>query len=141
MFSRLSFAVAALSLFSGVQAQDAPNTKPAISPAFDFAGAVETGLRQNLSPTQSTHDSWGAGWILDYCKTEAKNYGFSPFDIEVFNVHYSDCSEPWIMCRHKSAKPSQIDMIDVSLLALFSISLTQQILDLWANASWHARIH
>lgn len=46
------------------------------------------------------------------CKAVAEAEGFSPYDIEVFNVHYTDCNDVWIMCRHHASPMSQIDMID-----------------------------
>lgn len=96
-----------------VLGQVAPNTKPAISPAFDFGGRVESGLANNLQPTQSTWDQWGAGWIVADCKAFAQNHGYSPSDFEVFNVRYTDCDTPWILCRHRGSSKSQVDLIDV----------------------------
>ena len=86
--------------------------KPEISPAFD-RGRFETDLRNNLHPTQSTWDYWGEGWIPQGCKDIATSHGLNPFDFTIFNVHYTDCSEPWLFCRHKDAGASEIDMIDM----------------------------
>ncbi|KAH7017978.1 uncharacterized protein B0I36DRAFT_394517 [Microdochium trichocladiopsis] len=66
-----------------------------------------------MPPTQSHWDQWGAGWTLEDCYNFARERGQNPADYEVFNVHYTDCSEPWIMCRHRSAKVDQIRMIDM----------------------------
>lgn len=43
----------------------------------------------------------------------ANAHGLSPYDIEVFNAHYDDCQDIWIMCRHHDAEVSQNQMIDV----------------------------
>jgi hypothetical protein len=115
MFTTLSL-VAAMSAGLAL-AQDQPNTKPAISPAFDFAGAVDRGLMQYLEPTWSEWDQWGAGWIPADCKRYADHEGYPLNEFEVFNVHYWDCNEPWIMCRHRDSRKSQVDMIDVSRTA------------------------
>jgi hypothetical protein len=39
--------------------------------------------------------------------------GFSPYDIQVFNVTYSDCGMPWVMCRHHSSEISQYQMVEM----------------------------
>lgn len=84
--------------------------KPLISPPIP---SLDDGLFKNLKPTQSTHDQWEWGWIPDRCRDEANAHNLSPYDIEVFNVHYTDCSDAWIMCRHHKAEVSQDQMIDV----------------------------
>lgn len=84
--------------------------KPLISPPIP---ALDDGLFKNLKPTQSTNDQWEWGWIPDRCRDEANAHNLSPYDIEVFNVHYTDCSDAWVMCRHHKAEVSQAQMIDV----------------------------
>lgn len=61
--------------------------KPALTPNLDY---LEQGNIDNLSPTQSTNDQWGAGWIPSDCKSIAKNEGKNPDDFEIYNVHYDD---------------------------------------------------
>ena len=116
---RLAYASLLLSVPSMVWAQRL--TKPLISPAFDFS-RIDQGLLNNLRPTWSTHDQWGAGWIPQACKSAVEGAGFRATDIEVFNVHYTDvrvsstpyffclltsgfpkCSDVWIMCRHNQS--------------------------------------
>ena len=87
-------------------------SKPEISPAIP-RGTMETDLRNNLHPTQSTWDYWGSGWIPQGCKDLANQYKLNPSDFTIFNVHYTDCGEAWVMCRHKNAGASEIDMIDI----------------------------
>lgn len=51
--------------------------------------------------------------IPDRCRDVANAHNLSPYDIEVFNVHYTDCNDAWIMCRHHKAEVSQDQMIEV----------------------------
>lgn len=86
---------------------------PVIDPEISRQQVWE-GLSAVLGSTESTNDNWEAGWIFESCKTEAEQRGLSASDMEVFNVHYSDCGEPWIMCRHKDVtSPTKEEMIDV----------------------------
>ena len=104
-----SFYSIAISLIAGMAlAQD----KPEISPSIP-RGQMESNLRNFLSPTQSTWDYWGSGWIPQACKDIASSHGLNPGDFTIFNVHYTDCSEAWTFCRHKDAGASEIDMIDI----------------------------
>jgi hypothetical protein len=61
--------------------------KPALTPNLDY---LEQGSLDNLAPTQSTWDQWGAGWIPQDCKDIANNEGKSPDDFEIYNIHYTD---------------------------------------------------
>ncbi|KAK3318838.1 hypothetical protein B0H66DRAFT_251066 [Apodospora peruviana] len=107
IFSKPTVA-AALAFFGAASAQN----KPLINPAFP-GSRMETDLRNNLKPTHSTWDYWGAGWIPQGCRDIATSHNLNPADFTVFNVHYDDCSEPWSFCRHKRAGASEIDMIDI----------------------------
>ncbi|KAF2640159.1 hypothetical protein P280DRAFT_28484 [Massarina eburnea CBS 473.64] len=44
------------------------------------------------------------------CKTKFEQMGFPIENIEMFNVTYEDCDEPWVMCRHKDIKVQQNDI-------------------------------
>lgn len=101
-----------LSIDMRVFAQD---THTAIDPSIDFSGAVDEGLLNTLSPTGSFWDHWEDGWIPQDCKSIAEENGVSAGDMEVFNVYYDDCDQAWVMCRHKDARKSQTDMVDVSV--------------------------
>lgn len=109
MFRQLALAAGLASVAS------ARLDKPIINPTFSGGGldSLAQGLLDHLAPTQSTHDNWGAGYIPEDCKNLAKSNGFSPFDVTPFNIHYSDCNDVWIFCRHKDSPLSQIDMIDL----------------------------
>lgn len=43
---------------------------------------------------------------------EADEFGYQAYDMEVFNVKYTDCGDVWIMCRHKDTQITREDMID-----------------------------
>ncbi|KAH9885521.1 hypothetical protein F4778DRAFT_505771 [Xylariomycetidae sp. FL2044] len=98
-----------LALNAAIQVQAALD-KPLIQPEIP---PLDGGLWANLAPTQSTHDQWEWGWSLLRCQDEAQRNGFSPYDMEVFNIHYTDCDSVWIMCRHHDSPMSQIQMIDI----------------------------
>lgn len=87
-------------------------SKPEMNPGFP-RDRFETDLRNNLHPTHSKWDYWGAGWIPQGCKDIATGHGLNPNDFTIFNVHYDDCGEAWTFCRHKNAGASEIDMIDI----------------------------
>lgn len=89
--------------------------KPVIQPNFPGGGlaSLGQGLLDNLKPTQSTSDVWGAGWIPADCKSLVQGAGFSPSDVIPFNIHYTDCSQTWTFCRHKDSPLSQTDIIDL----------------------------
>ena len=48
-------------------------------------------------------EKWEPGWILEDCKRITDTANRSAADVETFNVHYEDCSSPWILCRHKNS--------------------------------------
>ena len=75
---------------------------------------VDNVFWQYLNPTQSTWDQWGWGWIPQACKSIAEGHNLSPYDIEVYNVHYTDCSTAFVICRHNQAQMSVINMIGKS---------------------------
>ncbi|KAH9213334.1 hypothetical protein DL95DRAFT_302714 [Leptodontidium sp. 2 PMI_412] len=78
-----------------------------------ISGLIDPSLYQHLVPTQSNWDQWGNGWIPQLCLDAIRGENLSPWDVEVFNVHYTDCSQAWTFCRHRGASLSQIDMIDL----------------------------
>ena len=105
-------ALAVLAAFLVRVHADSP-TKPTLSnPGLDL-NRMKNDLLNNLHPTHSVWDYWGAGWIPQACKDFAVGHKLNPSDFTIFNVHYDDCSEPWIMCRHKDTHASEIDMIDI----------------------------
>lgn len=111
MYLRLSFAALAAS-FGPAWAQ---LDKPVIQPNFPGGGlgSLGQGLLDHLAPTMSTWDHWGAGWIPQDCKTLAEGSGFSAQDITTFNIHYQDCGDVWIFCRHKDSPIGEVHAIDL----------------------------
>ena len=77
------------------------------------------GLLPVMASTEATVQDWEAGWIFQSCKDEAEMRGYSASDFEVFDVSYSDCEEPWTMCRHREVNsPSKDEMIEVRPIQL-----------------------
>ncbi|KAL8778385.1 MAG: hypothetical protein Q9213_007440 [Squamulea squamosa] len=85
-------------------------SKPALQPSVDY---LNQGLVNNLSPTHSTWDIWGPGYIAQGCKDMTQRAGLNPADVETYNVHYDDCSTAWVICRHKSVTEPLINLIDL----------------------------
>ncbi|KAH8588179.1 hypothetical protein B0O99DRAFT_730931 [Bisporella sp. PMI_857] len=85
------------------------------TPLFEdipYRNKLSNSFWANLKPTQSHWDQWEWGWIPQSCYNEAVSNGYSPYDVEVFNVWYDDCEYQWVFCRHHNSVNSQIDMID-----------------------------
>jgi hypothetical protein len=72
---------------------------------------VDSVFWEYLTPTQSTWDEWAWGWIPQACLSIVQGTQYSPYDIEVYNVHFTDCGTAWVICRHHDAQMSVIDMI------------------------------
>ncbi|KAI1408249.1 hypothetical protein F5Y13DRAFT_112537 [Hypoxylon sp. FL1857] len=83
---------------------DEPDALPAISPPYDFNGAIEPGLQEYLNPTSNLLVPLPGGMMPEYCMNEAQENGYGPTDIEAFEVYYEDCRVPWTMCRLKDSK-------------------------------------
>ncbi|KAH6692740.1 hypothetical protein F5X68DRAFT_129668 [Plectosphaerella plurivora] len=91
-----------------------PNQLPALSPPWEENQRLIPGLLAGL-PTMPNHwvEDWNSIHILDWCKERTVDMGLNPNDVETWNVHYDDCIEPWIMCRHKDSLVSKGMMIDL----------------------------
>ncbi|OBT40697.1 hypothetical protein VE00_08902 [Pseudogymnoascus sp. WSF 3629] len=74
---------------------------------------VDSVFWEHLTPTQSTWDRWGWGWIPQTCFNHANDNNVSPYDMEIYNVHYTDCGSAFVFCRHNAANLGIIDMIDL----------------------------
>jgi|SRR5687768_154048 hypothetical protein len=105
----------AFGLISGSTAQIShPNQLPALQPGWDEPGKIIPGLLAGLPPMGVRWvEDWASIHILDWCKAQTQGFGLNPNDVETWNVHYDDCIEPWIMCRHKDARASKEQMIEV----------------------------
>ncbi|KAL7620913.1 hypothetical protein AAE478_008223 [Parahypoxylon ruwenzoriense] len=106
----LAFSAAENGTFVSLQRR--PDTVPEISPAFDFNGEVEKGLQEHLPLTQSTIHFWTDGRIPADCKNNAEIHGYNATEFDVLEVTYRDCTQPWIMCRLKTAKTDSTAMAD-----------------------------
>jgi hypothetical protein len=130
-------------LASPVVAQlDHPNRLPALNPPWDEPGKIIPGLMAGL-PTMPNHwvEDWASIHILDWCKEQTVNLGLNPNDVDTWNVHYDDCIEPWIMCRHRGSPVSKEQIIDVRLVPRTIIKLNPMLTfaALEQNPSSHAR--
>lgn len=47
-----------------------------------------------------------SGWIPSDCNGYASSHNVSASDFIIYQVQYSDCSDPWIMCYHKDSETS-----------------------------------
>lgn len=64
---------------------------------------VDSVFWEHLTPTQSTYDRWEWGWIPETCFNHANDNNVSPYDMEIYNVHYTDCGSAFVFCRHNAA--------------------------------------
>ncbi|KAI1140932.1 hypothetical protein F5Y05DRAFT_292430 [Hypoxylon sp. FL0543] len=89
---------------------DTPDVLPAISPPYDFNGAIESGLLEHLTSASHMAVTLPAGKMPEHCMNVAKENGYSHSDIEAVQVWYGDCDYPWFFCRLKDSKiqPSTI---------------------------------
>ncbi len=109
------FTVAAVLAAAVPAAAQSGLSKPAIQPAFDLDGSMETQLRSTLPQHTSSVTTWASGFVPQACKDEAASNGLSAADFAVLNVTYTDCADPWVICRHKNSSVSQSDILKVSL--------------------------
>jgi hypothetical protein len=115
--------VSALSALALAQAQQLE--KPALSSNLDY---LLEGNTANLPSIASQISIWEAGHIPKDCKDLGEGESLSAADFEVYNVQYDDvrlpyalfysiannrqCSDPWIICRHKDAEPVIADVAE-----------------------------
>lgn len=115
MRSTLASAASAFSLASLASLASAQLDKPIIDPEFPGGGldSLDEGLNDNLElPGNTTWDPWDAGWIPEDCKTITEGAELNPMDVISFNIHYDDCEDPWVMCRHKDSPIDEQTIVD-----------------------------
>ncbi|RDB21939.1 Conidiation-specific protein 13 [Hypsizygus marmoreus] len=84
--------------------------KPALRPDLSY---LDGPFWRYLTPTHATWDQWGNGWIPQSCADEVnRNHKCAITNVQVFNVHYDDCSKAWVMCRCNNAEMSILNMVD-----------------------------
>ena len=64
---------------------------------------------------------WTNGKMPSLCYDKINLYNNVPSDFSVYNVTYSDCSTPWVICRSSSATWTIQQLADVSLPAHLSM--------------------
>ncbi|KAL4884501.1 hypothetical protein BJY04DRAFT_182616 [Aspergillus karnatakaensis] len=97
--------VSALSALALAQAQQLE--KPALTSNLDY---LLDGNAANLPEVASQISQWEAGFIPKDCKDLGEGEGLNAADFEVYDVTYDDCSDPWLICRHKDAEPVIADV-------------------------------
>ncbi|KZV88917.1 hypothetical protein EXIGLDRAFT_722096 [Exidia glandulosa HHB12029] len=102
----LSFTIA-LSFIS--LAQGAAINKPVLF-TDGLAPHVDASLLRNLPNTSYTSDVWEWGWTPQSCMDAANAHNLSPYDFDIWNAHYSDCSTPWVFCQHHMASLTMEDL-------------------------------
>ncbi|KAK0726284.1 hypothetical protein B0T21DRAFT_452948 [Apiosordaria backusii] len=84
-------------------------TKPLINPPFGELGPV---LQSRLRTPQYTVNKWPWGLIPLRCRAVAEQENYTPYDIEVYDVTYSDCPTKWVLCRHNQSPTSPAQFFD-----------------------------
>ncbi|KAK8044223.1 hypothetical protein PG993_004247 [Apiospora rasikravindrae] len=103
VFVSLGLAVAVMNAATAKVDIWARLSKPAVRK--DFTG-FEPLLIANLPETKHNISVWASGWIPSDCQGYAENHNVSAADFIIYQVQYSDCGDPWIMCYHKDSETS-----------------------------------
>ncbi|KAK4163972.1 hypothetical protein QBC43DRAFT_334790 [Cladorrhinum sp. PSN259] len=61
-----------------------------------------------------TLSQWTNGKMPSMCYSVINNYNFRPADFVVYNVTFSDCSTPWVICRSTFAGPTIQQVADAA---------------------------
>ncbi|KAF2650510.1 hypothetical protein K491DRAFT_761668 [Lophiostoma macrostomum CBS 122681] len=61
-------------------------------------------LLRDLNSYQGVVKAWDEGKTFEVCKTWFDKLGLKVQDSETSDLVYSDCDEPWSVCRHKDAE-------------------------------------
>lgn len=99
-FSRASMAAALLGV------SQATLNFPVVKPAYDTYGIINAGLKTAMQPVKYTAELLEPGWVPETCFNGVYLDGINGRDIDVYNVTFADCDEPFIVCRHKNTKAS-----------------------------------
>ncbi|KAL7946805.1 hypothetical protein V8C42DRAFT_343726 [Trichoderma barbatum] len=60
-------------------------------------------LFEYLKETPSTVQKWEKGSVPSQCQLHTEANNLSSSDLDVYNVFYRDCDQPWVLCRHREA--------------------------------------
>jgi hypothetical protein len=92
---------------------------PRISPEYDVWGSMDEAVLGALSVNGTvgfTISEWAPGWVPSTCFQHEWLSSLEAKDFVVYNITYDDCSEPFVLCRHKDS-PASIGLIfTVSLI-------------------------
>ncbi|KAK7991687.1 hypothetical protein PG988_000481 [Apiospora saccharicola] len=92
------------------QTVDKPEPKPVIIPYL--TDGLSPALFKYLPHTWGDWKGWASGWIPKPCRDAAVKHGFNPWEMEVYSVKYTDCDEPWTICRHYKDDSSIAKMVE-----------------------------
>ncbi|CAP67970.1 uncharacterized protein PODANS_1_18418 [Podospora anserina S mat+] len=87
-------------------------TKPILNPEYDLGAMSQAFLPHLIAPAATSINKWPWGKLPAFCKSESIHEGFSAYDMEVYEVTFADCSQPWYMCRHNGSTMSVGGMIN-----------------------------
>ncbi|KAH6993556.1 hypothetical protein EDB82DRAFT_536527 [Fusarium venenatum] len=85
--------------------------KPVLCPCVDF-NHVDDDLFEALPQTPHTLTKWPWGKLPKQCKVLADQEGLNAYDMEVYDVLYEDCPQPWVICQHHKSPNPVKDMAD-----------------------------
>ncbi|RGP67122.1 hypothetical protein FSPOR_6178 [Fusarium sporotrichioides] len=83
--------------------------KHVLCPCVDF-NHVDKHLFEGLPQTPHTLTKWPWGQLPKQCKVLAAQENLSPYDMDVYDVLYEDCPQPWVICHHHKS-PSPVEKI------------------------------
>ncbi|KAI9150328.1 Conidiation-specific protein 13 [Paramyrothecium foliicola] len=90
---------------------------PRISPPYDVWGEMDNALLGALSVNGNVGFSvseWAPGWVPSTCFEHNWLSSLQAKDFVVYNITYDDCSEPFVLCRHKDS-PASLGLIFTSI--------------------------
>ncbi|KAF9701408.1 hypothetical protein EKO04_001159 [Ascochyta lentis] len=96
--------------------------KPTVDPP---ATELDEGLKLGLFTSPHHIVDWMDGRINFACKDRFQYEIYDVQDIEMFDVKYDDCHQPWVMCRHTNA-PHTADSI-AEAVSMIPVSMRQYI--------------
>ncbi|KAH8901652.1 hypothetical protein GQ53DRAFT_674887 [Thozetella sp. PMI_491] len=83
--------------------------KPALWGNLDF---LHAGLAANLPSHSYKVAAFLDGYIATACLERAQADGYDPKLITTYSVTFSDCTVPWLMCRHRDSPVSLDNYLD-----------------------------
>ncbi|KAK8115956.1 hypothetical protein PG984_012458 [Apiospora sp. TS-2023a] len=92
------------------QTNDNPPPKPVVHPSLDEH--LGPALFEHLPPTWGDWKGWASGWIPKPCREAAEQHHLNPWEMEVYSVKFTDCDEPWTICRYYNDSSSIAKMVE-----------------------------